>query len=74
MLCLNCKAFDAEDVYIEDGQLRWVCSPHCLEEYLNEKCTETPRVPTTEEGGTVGETTALHDLQEGHPGPVWPLG
>lgn len=42
MFCVYCKALDPEDFYIErqpDGSVihHWVCSPFCLEGFLDER-------------------------------------
>lgn len=67
MMCVHCKALDAEACYIDNGTQKWVCSDKCLEGYLNEKRTQPKDAPgRTQEGRgrPVGEASVLHGLQQ----------
>lgn len=51
MLCVFCRALDAEDFYIDGEDQVWICSPLCLEGYLCDK--ENSDVQSSDGSGPV---------------------
>jgi hypothetical protein len=62
MLCVHCKALDADVLYIEHGQYYFVCSPLCLEGFFDERRAQSERIATETAkvgGGSVGTPTTM---------------
>lgn len=67
MLCVFCRALDAEDFYIDGATQVWICSPFCLENYLYEKWSKPAGIATTKSegsGGAVDTPTGVSGVQE----------
>ena len=78
MLCVHCKALDAEVMFVLNNHPHFVCNDKCLKGFLDGKTsTEATRVARRKKAyfnhgrDDMGTPTPVSDVSKGHQRTLW---